>query len=703
MAPRTAFHLRAFSALTVLLVASSFQLATTSALLVASTTDKIRPVSKVVVLLKDMLKELEKEAEKDEEIYDKMSCWCETNDKEKTKTISDAGSKIDDLTTQIAELSARSGKLASEVKNLRKEAAAGQAALDKATALREKQLAEFNAEEKDSLQSITALKAAIIVLHKHNGKSTKKKGKSFLQQKHVRRVVRSLRAVMQRHGRLVESMVLPSHLKTVLSFIQVGADDLDAESTEESQPASGEIYGVITQMKETFEKNLKESQQEEKNNLKAYKDLKAAKEAEVKASKALANKKFQERADGDEKRASAMEDLDDTKKSMAADQKFLAMLKEKCKMTDTEWTKRTKMRQAEMEAVSKAMTVLSDEAAHDLFTRTFNPGLLQKESREHSSRRAQAAAFLSKEALKLHSSQLSALAYSVRLDAFTKVKKAIDNMIAQLLKEQANEVKHKDFCVEEFSSNKLQTQDKSREKASLVAKATDLAQTADDLSDAIDKLKAESAEMKIQLKRAGEDREKENAEFRVQVADQRETVKLLNAALEILSDFYSKAAAALLEKRDDADGSPPPPGFSAYKKNAKGGGILNLIKQIITDAKAMEAEALRSEKSAQRAYEDFVKTTNANMDAKGKEMVNKKGNQAKIKATIVENRKALEEAAVELTKLSNHKANLHQSCDFVLKNFAVRQKARNDEVTALRQAKGVLSGAKFSEFLQRAL
>jgi len=296
----------------------------------------------------------------------------------------------------------------------------------------------------------------------------------------------------------------------------------------------------------------------------------------------------------------------------------------------------------------------------------------------------------------------SALAYRVRLDAFTKVKKAIDKMVSQLLKEQANEVKHNDFCVEEFSSNKLQTQDKTREKASLVAKAQDLELTAGDLANAIDKLKAENEEMKIQLKRAGEDREKENAEFKIQVADQCETVKLLNAALEILADFYDKKAAALLESRDDADGPPPPPGFSAYKKNAAGGGILNLLKQIITDAKAMEAEALSSEKSAQRAYEDFVKQTNANMDTKSKEIVNKSENQAKNKATSVENKKALEEATLELDKLSNYKAELHQSCDFVMKNFAVRQKARDDEVTALKEAKAVLSGAKFSEFLQRA-
>merc|ERR1719513_244271 len=130
---------------------------------------KNRPVSKVITLLKDMLKQLEKEAEEDEEIYDKMACWCETNDKEKTKSIADAEAKIEDLTTKIEELTALSARLNTEIKNLESEVAKNQEALDKATAIRKKQLAEFNAEEKDLLQSISALKAAITVLSKHHG------------------------------------------------------------------------------------------------------------------------------------------------------------------------------------------------------------------------------------------------------------------------------------------------------------------------------------------------------------------------------------------------------------------------------------------------------------------------------------------------------------------------------------------------------
>merc|ERR1719326_2551118 len=130
---------------------------------------KNRPVSKVITLLKDMLKQLEKEAEEDEEIYDKVACWCETNDREKTKSIADAEARIADLTVKIEELTASSARLNTEIKNLEKEVAANQEALDQATAIREKELAEFNAEEKDLLQSISALKSAITVLSKHHG------------------------------------------------------------------------------------------------------------------------------------------------------------------------------------------------------------------------------------------------------------------------------------------------------------------------------------------------------------------------------------------------------------------------------------------------------------------------------------------------------------------------------------------------------
>merc|ERR1719390_423948 len=125
-----------------------------------------------------------------------------------------------------------------------------------------------------------------------------------------------------------------------------------------------------------------------------------------------------------------------------------------------------------------------------------------------------------------------------------------------------------------------------------------------------------------------------------------------------------------------------------------------MIQQIINDAKAMEAETIRSEEDAQKAYEDFVKDTNASVDAKGKDIVNKSESKAKAESELVEAEKEKENVMLELEQLANYKAELHSSCDFIMKNFEIRQTARDEEIEALKQAKAILSGAKFDAFLQ---
>jgi len=661
---------------------------------------KNRPVSKVITLLKDMSKQLEKEAEEDEEIYDKMACWCETNDKEKTKSIAEAEARIEQLTEKIEELTANSARLNTEIKNLEREVAQNQDALAKATALREKQLAEFNAEEKDLLESISALKAAITVLSKHHGDSLLQVPRS-----HVMGVAATLQHELHQHASLLQGVLTPSERRAAASFVQSPQDYFDASPTfkQSYAPQSGEIFGILRQMRETFESNLSASQKEEMANQKAYTDLKAAKEAEIAAGQAQIDSKTQELADTDEKNAQAKIDVEDTKKSLSADEQFLMMLKEKCQMTDKEWEERQKTRQLEMEAVSKALAVLSGDDAHDLFTKTFNPAFVQEAAAEVSKRRAAASAVLSRMAQKVQNPKLATLAYRVKLDAFTRVKKAIDDMVAQLLKEKEDEIKHKDFCVDEFNTNQLQTEKKEREKKDLLAQIEDLEATISALAKAIETLKSEIAEMQVQLKRAGEDREKQNKEFQTTVADQRETQKLLKAALGVLQDFYGKAAAAAsFAQKQEPVGPPPPPGFEEYKNNAASGGVMSMIQQIINDAKAMEAEAIRSEEDAQKAYEDFVKETNNSIEAKSRDIVNKSEQKAKAETELVDAKKAKDAVMLELEQLSNYDAELQQSCNFVLKNFDLRQTARDEEVEALRQAKAILSGAKFEEFLQRA-
>merc|ERR1719388_462740 len=96
-------------------------------------------------------------------------------------------------------------------------------------------------------------------------------------------------------------------------------------------------------------------------------------------------------------------DLSDTQAGLSEDEKFLMMLKEKCQITDQEWAERQKARKEEIEAVSKALAILTSDDAHALFSKTFNPEFLQRADSAHKSLQSQVSKFLMRAALKLHS------------------------------------------------------------------------------------------------------------------------------------------------------------------------------------------------------------------------------------------------------------------------------------------------------------
>jgi len=505
---------------------------------------------------------------------------------------------------------------------------------------------------------------------------------------------------MQKNAAMLEGVLTPSQRKAVAAFVQSPEDYFDAEPTfkQSYAPASGQIFGILKQMKETFESNLSNSQKEEAANQKAYEDLKAAKEEEIAAGQEQIDTKTQELATTDEKLAMSKQDMEDTKAGLASDEEFLMMLKEKCQGSDQEYEERQKMRAMEIEAVSKALAFLTSDEARDLFSKTL--GFLQKKSSSSSKRQEEASKLLAGIARKNKNPRLMTLAMNVKLDAFTKVKKAIDDMVQQLLKEKQDEIKLNDFCVEAFYQNEMSTERKEREKSDLKKLIQDLEMTIDSLTKAIETLKMEIAEMQTQLKRAGEDREKANKEFQLTVADQRATQKILKQALDVLKGFYDKKAKAAALMQAKKDGPPPPPGFKEYKKNAASGGVMGMIQGIIDDAKALEAEAVRAEADSQKAYEDFVTETNASIDEKSKDIVNKSEELAKAEEDKVQAETDKENVMLELEQLSNDAADLHKTCDFVQKNFDIRQSARDEEIEGLKKAKAILSGAKFAEFLQ---
>merc|ERR1719482_593440 len=226
-------------------------------------------------------------------------------------------------------------------------------------------------------------------------------------------------------------------------------------------------------------------------------------------------------------------------------------------------------------------------------------------------------------------------------------------MIAALLKEKADEIKHKDFCTEGLNTNERESE--------LEAEISDLTMTIDELTKSIATLEAEIAEMQTQLKRAGEDREMENKDFQGTVADQRETKALLNKALDVLKAVFAKKFLQMSAKQEPV-GPPPPPGFKEYKQSSGAGGVMGMLEQIIHDTETLEAEAIKAETDAQKAYEEYVKDTNKSIEEKTRDITNKTEEKSTAEGDKVT-------AMNEQQQLMNENADLHKSCDFTLKNF----------------------------------
>merc|ERR1719420_2482363 len=370
-------------------------------------------------------------------------------------------------------------------------------------------------------------------------------------------------------------------------------------------------------------------------------------------------------------------------------------LKETCQMTDQEFEERTKTRAEEIKAVSEALAILSSDDAHDTFTSTFN--FIQKSQKKSS--REKAEKILLKAAKKTGDPKIAQLATRVRLDGFKKVSDDIDGMVADLKKEKEEDVKMKDFCIEALHKNEVAIEMKKRDIEQLDAKIAQLAAEIEELAKAIETLTAEVAEMQVQLKRAGEDRELENNDFQAVVADQRSTQKLLEAALAKLKGFYDKAFVQSSGRAGQPAGPPPPPGFKKYEKSSGAGGVMGMLEQIVAETKTMEADAIKAETDAQKAYESFVKDTNASMEEKSRDITNKSEEKATAEADKVSEEEALATALNELQELMNENADLHKSCDFTLDNFDARQAALDQEMDGLREAKSVLAGSNFG-FLQ---
>merc|ERR1719478_401885 len=142
---------------------------------------------------------------------------------------------------------------------------------------------------------------------------------------------------------------------------------------------SGQIFGILKQMKEAFEIDLPEIQKDEAQKAEAFALMKGEKESEIAEYTSSIKEKTGQLATTKETLATAKGDLKDVKASLDADQRFLLEMTERCTKGDYEWERRQKLRADEIEAVSQAIVILDTDEVRDGQQTTFK-GFFQRSS-----------------------------------------------------------------------------------------------------------------------------------------------------------------------------------------------------------------------------------------------------------------------------------------------------------------------------------
>merc|ERR1719161_2743876 len=377
-------------------------------------------------------------------------------------------------------------------------------------------------------------------------------------------------------------------LKTASAFMQQkhGSTYMPSYSAQ-----SGEIVGILKQLKEEMEGDLSEAQKLEQDRAATFEQLRAAKTMEIENGEMMAEKKEDEKATTDNDLAEAKEDLGQEGEALAEAQEFLKNLKTTCAEADKNFAARKTARLEEIKAVGETITILTEDEGRDAMAGTFS--FVQVGS-EKKNKRQLAAAKLRAVAKKLGSPELSVLATTVELDAFTKVKKAIDDMIVMLKTQQEEEVKKTDWCKAEIQQNEMETAKAEDLKSDLVAEVAELAETIKQLTKGIADNHAQIAELQTEPQRATENRIKENLDYQTTVADQTVTIAVLKKALDRLATYYDSAGFLQMHKRQ----TPPVPQME-YKPNSGSTGVMQMIEKLIYEAKALVAESKKAEGEAQ--------------------------------------------------------------------------------------------------------
>lgn len=722
------------------------------------------PLRKVITLLQNLRKEVEAEGKTHKEMYEKFMCYCTTNEDATTKNLEEEKAHLGKLESTIKKLTGSNAQLEAELKELAEELEEDTKGLEKATGVRKKEAQDYAAEANDMKVSIQALDKAIPALKRGMEGGASASSAAALLQPAKGALLRRLRTTQASQVSLLDVGEAEAEGEAGES------DDLSAsiltaflEGKEAPAGGSGQILGVLEQMRDNLKQDLEKSTKDEEEAIKAYDELVSGKTAEIKAAKAEIEEKKSRVSSQEMLKSDAEEDLEDTKAAIQKDEDFLVGLKKTCDKKTKEYEAAEAGRQQETKAIQETIGILNDDDSLEVAKKTLPSSAAAASFVQLRMRTSQSSRNRMRAAAKVLRSRghlgLALLAEHTSRrggdDKFAKLETMINNMIADMKKDQEDDDKHKEWCQGEFNHAEAEKKDVQTE---LDGHNQAIAQLKNEIQTLLEEIKVINGEvdaLNVALLIATAQRKKEKEQYTQEMSELNIASSLLKKAKDRLKEMYApekKGAAVLLSRssrdtdteqmlglsfvqtRSAASDEAEIDAFlqegtgdvavqqqqrtaaeasaSAYQpKTGQGMGIMSMLDDLRHDIEMEIQKNEINEKDAQEDFDAMSTESAASVKAKKKDIMAKEAVLSRNEEEIVGEKKLLDEVQEDMTAVDSKLQALHATCDFLLNNYDTRKKARDSELEGLSKAISILRGADFSggggaasaSFLQRGM
>jgi len=648
----------------------------------AAKTD-VTPIQKVIEMMDSMLAKGKKEKHEEEVEFTKFHEWCDQVREEKTTSIAEATAQIEELAAAIDKAESDAEVLSEEIAELETETNKLEDDAASATALRKKEHADYSATHKDYSESIDALARAIQTL----------KGKE--------------KDVPQSLIQLSASPLIPEQEKAVITSFLASQNGEEASAPEANayEFQSGGIVSVLEKLKLKFEDEKLALEKDEMTKKANYEVLMQQLTDDIKANKASIEKKTAMKGKRLQDAATAKGDKEVTEASKAKDEGILSDTNAECQQTSDDYEKNQVVRAGEIEALTKAIEIMSSGDVTGMGDKHLPAALLQTTGSALAQLRSGAAQenyvrqrlveFLQGRAKKLGSKYLTLIATQAEADPFAKVKKMIKDLIVKLMEEANAEADQHAYCETELATNKQTREIKSSEVEELTAELESENALVEKLTTEIAELSAEVKTIRGQQAEATKIRDEEKKTNAATIADAKVAQGAVEKATTILKEFYSSVAAGSALLQDTAglkEEMKQAASLDPYKgQQAGSGGIMGMLEVILSDFARLETETQTAEDQQATVYSKFMDESNEDVAVKETEIEHKSNKKDTATENIANLNKNLKLTQSELDEALEYYAKLKKECVDTGFSYEERVKLREEEIQSLQEALKVLA------------